>query len=158
MHIFLLFIAKYLYIIIILVAFVYWLKTSNEQKVRIMVFGTVMALITLLLVKLGGLTYFDPRPFITNPHLIPLYPHNADNAFPSDHTALSAVVALTVMSTSKKLGVILLTLAIMVGVARVIGNIHSPIDILGSLVFALLAAFAAYYLSPIVLKKPKGNK
>jgi undecaprenyl-diphosphatase len=153
MHTLLLVSAKYLYLLIILVALLYWLKQSNEQKLRIVIFGVITAVITYILMRLGGLAYFDPRPFVSDPSLIPVYPHSADNGFPSDHTALSAVIAFTILASSKKLGLALLILAVIVGISRVIGHIHSPIDILGSLVFAAAGAILAYYATPKVLER-----
>lgn len=151
MHAILLFGAKYLLYIIVLFAFIFWLRQQRDQKLKIAVFGIITALTTYLLMKLGGSLYFDPRPFVSNPSLIPLYPHIVDNGFPSDHAALSASVAFTLLVASRRLGAILLVLALFVGVSRVIGNIHSPIDILGSFIFAALGATVAYFASPKIL-------
>lgn len=154
MHIILLFIVKYLYLIVILVAGLYWLTVPRDEKLRVAVFGIVCALVSLALVKLGATFFYDPRPFV-NHAVTPLYPHKADNGFPSDHTVLTAFIALTIYSSSKRLGLFLLALAILIGVGRVIGNIHSPIDILGSLIFALIGAVTAHRLTPPLFSKLK---
>lgn len=152
MHLILLFTAKYLYLLIGLIAFIFWLRLSNKQKIRLAVYGLVAGIITLLLVKVGAALFYDPRPFVTH-HLTPLYPHGADNGFPSDHTALTAFIALTVFSMSKRLGIILLVASVAVGVSRVIGHIHSPIDILGSLAFAAIGSLVAVRITPLIVRR-----
>lgn len=154
MHYIILFMAEYAIIVVCLVAAIYWLTLAKKDKLRLVIFGLVASLVGLALVKLGAAIFYDPRPFVTH-NLIPVYSHINDNGFPSDHTVLAAVVALTIYSASKRLGGILFGLALAIGLARVLGNIHSPIDILGSLVFALLAGAVAYYLTPKLTERLK---
>lgn len=150
MHELLIFVAKYLYLVVGLAAFLYWLAVSKQEKLRLVMFGLIAAIATFIFVKIGAALFYDPRPFVTN-DLRPLYPHGADNGFPSDHTALTAFIALTMFSSSKRLGSILLILSILIGASRVIGHIHSPIDIVGSLVFALSGYGVAVWASPLIM-------
>jgi undecaprenyl-diphosphatase len=150
MHAILLFLAKYLIYLIVLAAAIYWLTVPKSEKIRLAVFGAIAGLVTVLLMLVGSKLYYDPRPFVSH-HVVPLYPHSADNAFPSDHTAAGAFIALTIMAASRRYGIALLVAAILVGVARVAGHIHSPIDIIGSLVFAAAGAAVAYLLTPKIL-------
>lgn len=150
MDTFIIFTAKYLYIVIGLIAAVYWLTLPNRQKIRVLAFGLIAATVGYALVKLGGMAFYDPRPFVTG-HLAPLYPHAPDNGFPSDHTALTASIAVTIYFVSKKLGIGLMVLAVLVGVSRVMAHIHHPIDIIGSLIFALIGGVVAYYLTPKII-------
>lgn len=152
MHILLLFLAKYLLFIVALVAFAYWLTVSRPEKIRMMIFGAVAAVVTLALAKLGAMLYYDPRPFVSH-HVTPLYPHGTDNGFPSDHTLAAAFIALTVLSSHKKLGLALLAGAVLIGASRIIGHIHSPIDIIGSLVFAAIGYIAAVWATPYIVKR-----
>lgn len=144
--------AKYLYIIIGLLAISYWLTLPKKLKKEVAVFGLIAAVITYALVKIGGTVFYDPRPFVTL-HIMPLIPHIADNAFPSDHTALTAAIALAIYSVSRKFGLGLLALAVIVGISRILAHIHSPIDIIGSLVFAAIGGAVAYYLTPKVMTR-----
>ena len=152
MHSILLFLAKYLLFVLTLVAFAYWLTLPRPAKIRMVVFGAITGLVTLVLVKTGAALYYDPRPFVSH-HVTPLYPHAPDNGFPSDHTFAAAVGALTVFSASRKLGLALLAGAVAIGAARVIGHIHSPIDIIGSLVFATTGYAVALWATPFVMPK-----
>ena len=50
-----------------------------------------MALVIMVvLIKVAAAIYTDPRPFVVDPSIEPLFAHPADNGFPSDHTALAA--------------------------------------------------------------------
>lgn len=77
----------------------------------------------------------------------------ADNGFPSDHTLLSSSIAVTIFSAHKKLGLVLFVLVLLDGLSRVIGHIHSLIDIIGSVVFTFVGASVAYWLTPKVVSK-----
>jgi undecaprenyl-diphosphatase len=133
-----------------MIAVIYWLTLPTKEKIRIAIFGLIAGVTTYLLVKVGASLYFDPRPFVKH-SVTPLYPHSADNGFPSDHTALTAFTALTIFSSARRLGLILLGTSVLIGVSRVIGNIHSPVDIAGSLIIAAIGAVAAYYLTPVLM-------
>lgn len=154
MHIILLIIAKYLFVVVGLLAFVYWLTVSRQEKARLIVFGVAAGIVSIALVKLGAAVFFDTRPFITH-HLTPLYPYGSDNGFPSDHTALTAFLALTIFSSSKRVGLVLLSLSVLIGLSRIIGHLHSPIDIVGSLVFTLVGYSVARVVTPYILKNLK---
>lgn len=151
MHLLILFAAKYLYIIIVAAAVIYWLSQDKQQKLHLAIFTCVTAIATFILVKFGASLYFDPRPFVSHA-VTAIYPHAPDNGFPSDHTALTMAIAVAIYSHSKKLGITLAIAALIVGVARVLGNIHSPIDIAGSVVCALIGGLIALYLTPILYK------
>lgn len=152
MHEILLFGAKYLYLIVVLAAFIYWLTVSKQEKLRLIAFGAVALVVTVVLVKVGAALYYDPRPFVSQ-HIVPLYPHGADNGFPSDHTVFTAFIAMTIFSSSKRVGACLLVLSMLVGTSRVIGHIHSPIDIVGSLVFAVAGYAVAMWATPRITKR-----
>jgi undecaprenyl-diphosphatase len=88
--------------------------------------------------------YFDPRPFVQG-NFTPLLPHAADNGFPSDHTLLAAAIAFATFHFNKKLGLFLLLLAILVGVARILAGVHHVADIAGSIIITGLVYFLAVY-------------
>jgi undecaprenyl-diphosphatase len=146
MHELLLIFAKYLIGIVGLIAFIYWLAVPRHEKVRLIIFGIIAGSATFALAKIGSALFYDPRPFVVH-HVVPLYPHGADNGFPSDHTLLAAIIAITVWVSSKRLGIVLFVMALLIGLSRVIGNIHSPIDIVGSIFFALLGGVLASFLA-----------
>lgn len=143
--------AKYLFIVIGLIAIIYWLKLTNKRKLEVVTFGIITALVAFLLAKIGGAIFYNARPFVVD-NVVPLFTHIADNGFPSDHTLFSAVIAVTMYSASKKLGLILGGLSVVVGMSRVLALVHHPIDIVGGLVFAMIGGVAAYYLTPKIMR------
>lgn len=74
----------------------------------------------------------------------PLFPHSIDNGFPSEHVLLAIIVAGVVFAYNRKLGVILAILGLVVGSARVLANVHHPIDIIGGVTIALISIFCAH--------------
>lgn len=79
-----------------------------------------------------------PRPYIINklPTFVTFPP--IDSSFPSGHTAMAATFAATVFFQNKKLGNRLFVLAIIIGMARVLANVHRPVDILGGLILGVI--------------------
>ena len=144
--------ARYLYIIIGFIAICYWLILPRRLKGQVLVFGLIAAIVTYTLVKIGGAVFYDPRPFVSA-HTSPLIPHAVNNGFPSDHTALAAAIAVAIYPISRKFGLGLIALALIVGVSRILAHIHSPIDIIGSFVFAAIGGVVGYYLTPKIMER-----
>ena len=64
-----------------------------------------------------------------------------DPAFPSGHTAILAALGAVVFSKNKFLGIIILGLALVVGLARVLSGIHFLSDVAGGFVIGGLVGF-----------------
>jgi len=135
--------AKYLFIVIAGVAFVYFLKQSRLGQKRILIFAAITLPLTFIVSKIGALLYFDPRPFVTG-HFVPLIPHEPDNGFPSDHVLLCASIAALVYPSSKRLSLALWVLTLLVGVSRVFTGLHHPVDVIGSALMAIVVAALVY--------------
>lgn len=157
MHAIVTFIAQYLLFILIAIAGIYWLTLKKVSKVRVIIIGLVGSVIALILMKVTATLFYDPRPFLTY-GVIPYFPHAADNGFPSDHTSLAAVLAATMFFVSRKLGVGLLVGAILVGGARVIAHVHSPIDIIGGLMIGIGSVYVAQLLYRLWQGRTKPQK
>ena len=145
MHLVVTFIAQYLLFLLIAVAGVYWLTQPRTIKLKIVFIGIVGSLIALILMKVGAALFYDPRPFVDST-IVPYFKHAADNGFPSDHTSLATVLAVTMFFASRKLGIALFIGAVAIGAARVIAHVHSPIDIIGGLVIGI----ASVYISQLI--------
>ncbi len=63
-----------------------------------------------------------------------------DGAFPSAHTTLAFSLAVTIFLHDKKVGFWYLLGALLIGTARVLANVHFPIDIVGG---AFIGTFTA---------------
>ena len=135
-------IAKYaLFLSLVITAYV-WLRLPRQKKWELVVWALLGGAIAFALVKLGGALYFDQRPFVTH-HVAPLFPHAPDNGFPSDHTLASMFLAVCVLFYSRRWGVVLVAISLLLGVARLAAHVHRPIDILGAIVMAVTAALLA---------------
>ena len=139
------FAANYLWYVIIGIAVVYFLLQSRPEKKRMLIFAALVLPLVYLVALLGGALYYDPRPFVVG-HFTPLIPHKPTNGFPSDHVVWSAATAAIVFPSNKYLSLILWVLTTLVGAARVHAGVHHPIDIIGSMLMAIVTATVAYFI------------
>ncbi|MBW4061685.1 phosphatase PAP2 family protein [Candidatus Saccharibacteria bacterium] len=129
------FCAKYLLILSLVLVAIFWLRLDSDNKKRFAVEAIVGGLLALLLAKIASHLISDPRPFISG-HFTPLIPHANDNGFPSDHALITSFLAFLVWPFSRRVSLALLVIALTVSSARVAAGIHHPIDILGSFIIA----------------------
>ncbi len=140
--------AKYLYLLVILLAIVATTLAQRSIRNQILRLAIVTLPLALIIGKVAGFIYKNPRPFVVE-NITPLIPHAANNGFPSDHTLLTATLAAIIFRFNQKLGVLLGVLALIVGLSRMAVHVHHFVDILGSFVIAI----ASVYLSQYLLKK-----
>ncbi len=141
------FLGTYLIIIEAVLAALYLLARSPDKKVE--VFSVAAALIlTYFLVRLLGIFYSHQQPYIVF-GFEPLIFNEPDNSFPSDHAAIASAIAALIFLKNRPLGAVFFLAAISVGVGRVLGGVHYPIDI----VFGLLAGILAVLISNFILRK-----
>lgn len=138
------FIAQYLYVIVLLIGVVFFFLQPRGKWKDMTICGAFIAIISYIISRIAGALYYDPRPFVAG-HFVPLIAHVADNGFPSDHVLLTGALAMIVWFYNKKLGVVLWAIALLIGWARVYVGIHHVTDIIGSIVI-VLAVGSAYAL------------
>lgn len=124
------------------VAVLLWLLLLRAGQVELVLRAVVVGALTAALILLAGAFHHDPRPFVVDPSHPALFPHPADDGFPSDHTALAAAAALWVATVRRRLGLVLLVVAVAGGLARVAANVHHLQDIAAGLLIALVAVVA----------------
>lgn len=105
--------------------------------------------ITTLLVWLIKSLFYFPRPFVVNPNLVPLINQVADSSFPSAHSAIFMALAISVWTYRPRWGSVYLGGALLIGIARFLAHIHSPVDLfagwlLGAVVSTCLIHFFSY--------------
>ena len=135
--------AQYLPYVIVAAAVLVWLLLPRLDKVGLAAKGLVALALVGLLIVVGSALHTDPRPFVVDPSVRPLFAHPNDNGFPSDHTALAMTVAALVWVYRRTLGVVLGVLALCVGAARVLAHVHHTQDIVAGALFGLVAASLA---------------
>ncbi len=82
-------------------------------------------------------TFMIGRPATYNIDLHPLIDLSG-NGFPSSHAAFFSALAVTLFFINKKAGIWAGVGALVIGIARVLAGVHSPLDILGGFLLGIL--------------------
>lgn len=90
------------------------------------------------------------RPYITEGVNALTLTNPATNAFPSTHAAVAFGLAVSLWLHDKKWGAAFLFGAVAIGLARVAGHVHYPLDIVGG---AVLGAAVAFVVDKVHLYK-----
>lgn len=111
-------------------------RIKKEQVIHALLASLVAWLITLLV------KHFFPtiRPFVRNGGEVDVLIRPTSAAFPSTHAALAFSLAVTIFMHDKKVGWFYLIGALLIGMARVLANVHYPIDIFGGALIGTLVA------------------
>lgn len=90
-----------------------------------------------------------PRPSMAHPTDVHLWFTNAsaDPSFPSDHSAAAFAVGFALLFVSRKWGIGMVALAVVVAISRVAIGLHYPGDVLAGAGVGLLAAFVVMYVA-----------
>ena len=106
----------------------------------------ISAVVALLVNAVLGHLWYHARPFADHPkQTVLLVHHGADNSFPSDHASVAFAVAFAVLMFHRRLGVLLLAVAVGVGLDRIFVGVHYPIDVLTSVFVGLGAALVVTF-------------
>lgn len=108
----------------------------------------ITTIIALLIGYVVSLIFPHPRPFVIDVGQT-LIPHAATASFPSNHMLIFSSIALCYLFAKQtKIGVALLTLALMVAWARIYVGVHFPLDMLGGFIIAMLTNLMVIQLWP----------
>lgn len=126
----------------VIVAWFLYGMVRNHHRDRL---GAVTALFAagaaLLINFVLSHVYFHPRPFVAHPGLVHLLVNHArDNSFPSDHAAGAFAVAAVLVAVRRRIGIVALLGAALVGYARVYVGDHYPLDVVVGVADGLLGA------------------
>ena len=154
MDIFFIFGAKYVYIAVVGVAFVYFIKQTKARKKQMVILGAIALPSIYVVAKIISLFYYSTLPFVEG-NFTPLIPHEVDNGFPSDHILLGAAISSVLYFFNKRVSAALWALTFVVGVSRVYVGVHHPIDVAGSIIIAIAVTVSIYGL---ILGWKKGIK
>lgn len=115
----------------------------NNRKYAAYARIVMAGLTALLLAKLLATAWqpTDVRPFIEK-GLEPGAAYLDNPGFPSDHALFTAAITLAVYfeTRKKKIALLLLCMTLLVGVGRVIALVHTPLDVLGGFMLAVVGA------------------
>lgn len=80
-----------------------------------------------------------PRPFVLFENVRTIGPwHESPYSFPSTTTMLAFGLALPIFLRERKIGIFLLVLACLVGFSVIYCGFHTPLDVLGGILFSLI--------------------
>lgn len=118
---------------------VLWVVDGKIKKETVIhaLFASLMAWTISEIIK-----YIFPtlRPFQMQ-NLLPLTATiPGDGAFPSAHTAVAFALSVTILKHDRKVGVLYLIMAGLVGIARIMAHVHYPIDIIGGAMIGTLTS------------------
>ncbi len=89
------------------------------------------------------------RPFVVLKGVNSLFPETG-HAFPSGHATFFMALAVSIFFFHKKAGYIFMLFALIIGIARIAGGVHFPIDILGGFVLGgLVSCLVAYFVKSV---------
>lgn len=115
--------------------------------------GILGLLIAGGLVVVAAKVHSNPRPFVVDPTLRPLFPHSADNGFPSDHSAVAALLAVVGWRVRRWVGVAAAAAAALIAGARVLAHVHHVQDVVAGLVIGIVAGMVAFAVVDLVLRR-----
>jgi len=115
-----------------------------------------IALVSAIVVRFGiveiiRMLYSHPRPFLVLPisHLL----NDFANSFPSGHTSFSFALATGVYFFNKKLSYLFFVSGLLMGVARIMGGVHWPFDIVGGIILGVGVAVFIRWIIVLSIKK-----
>ena len=133
------FFASYFLWIIFLGVFVLWAyngKIKKEQALHALFAGSIAWAVAWIIKSIFPMH----RPFELNGEsalvVIPL----TNGGFPSGHTATAFAIAFTIWKHDKKMGMIYILSACLVGISRVLANVHYPVDIIAGAVLGIVTS------------------
>ena len=132
------FLAVYLPYLVTVGAFVFILThhRSIREVVRVLLTGG-LAWGRAYVLKI---VFQTPRPFNAISSVHALFTESG-YAFPSGHATFFMAIACAIYFKHKRAGYIFLFCALVIGIARVAGGVHFPVDILGGFLIGGLVAY-----------------
>jgi undecaprenyl-diphosphatase len=139
-------VAQYLVFVLAAAAGLVWLTRDRPGKVALAAEAVVGLGLVGIGIWLAGHLHTDPRPFVHDPHSAPLFPHPADNGFPSDHAAAAALLTVLVVRRQRVVGALVGLGAVLIAWARVGAHVHHAQDVVAGLAIGLAAGALAVAL------------
>ncbi len=146
------FAAQYLLFIMAAAFAGFWLLgTDRAGKLRLAGAAVIGLILAVVFLYAAGKVHSDPRPFVQNPRLHPLFQHAKDNGFPSDHSIAAGLITGLVLFRSRLWGAVFALAAFCVAAARVAAHVHHLQDVVAGLILGGIAAVIGYYAAGAVL-------
>ena len=145
------FFAEYIgYIVVIIFGIALLLKQDVRYRLHIIFISGLSVILSMGIIR-AALNYFffRPRPFVAY-NIVPLIPHEATASFPSGHaTFFFTLATLIFLFMSRRWGMWAYAIAALIGIARVYGGVHYPLDIIGGAAIGIISPFLVRMLVPL---------
>jgi len=104
--------------------------------------------LALLLNLVISHVWYRSRPFVDHPGTVHvLLGHVRDASFPSDHVAAALAISIVLLGAHRRLGIIAIVVAALVGYARIYVGDHYPSDVLAGALVGTLSALVVLFLA-----------
>lgn len=124
-----------------------WLFAEDRNgKVELAARAVVGIVIMVIFMYIAKTVHHDPRPFVQNPHIHPLFAHSRDDGFPSDHSLAAGLMAVLILFRHRWLGIPFVAAGVVIAWARVAAHVHHLQDVAAGLLLGGLAAVLAYFV------------
>lgn len=146
--------AQYLLWAMVVAFAVAWvLLRSRREKVELAVQAVIGLALALVLMYAAKSLHHDPRPFVRDPGVRPLFGHSRDDGFPSDHSVAASLIAALIIVRNRILGLILAAAAVAIAWARVAAHVHHLQDVVAGLVLGSIAGVIAILVTAPLLAR-----
>lgn len=107
-----------------------WLKREKTAAIRTF-FSAGIAWFSAQVIKS---LFYVPRPYLVDHVQALVLKAPTDSSFPSGHTTTAFAIATSLYLYNRKWGLVGYALAILVGLLRIWGRVHTPVDVLAGVV------------------------
>ncbi len=155
-NIFITFLASFLIFVLFGGLFILWFIDGKIKKEQVI--HAILAIFITWIISEVIKTFFPTiRPYLIQGEDALTLTNPNDGAFPSFHTMSAFALSVTIYLHDQKVGLWFLIGAILVGIGRVLANVHYPIDIIGGALLGTLIAVIVEKAHPFSLLKVKKN-
>ena len=144
------FVARDLIFILVPVLLIYYLiKINKPNSKKAIVSGAAAGLFSrYVIVQFIHSIYYRLRPFEAH-KVTQLFAKSSEASFPSGHTAALLGIGMALYYFDRKIGITVMVIGLLVGLARIICGIHYPSDVLAGV---LVGIFSGLFINFIFNK------
>lgn len=140
------FFAKYSpYAMLLVAAWVILGEKGRKRQLQLFFVAALSALLSrAIITECISFFYSRSRPFAAL-QLEPLFSSESAHSFPSGHASFYAAVALAIYLYNRRAGAWLISLTLIMGLARIAAGIHWPSDIFAGFIVGVASVFAVHW-------------